>query len=92
MAFVIDNWVFVTLRVRMPGCLALRTITTSCPLKSFIVGDLNDSRLVASPLQTASKVPAPETSNVSWSEASGMRVPLASVSETVIKARSEPSA
>ena len=81
-----------TVSVSTPACLALRTTTTSCPLKSFIVGCLNDSSEVASPLHTASKLPAPVTSKSNWSSASGIRVPCLSVSDTVTKAKSSPSA
>ena len=82
----------LTVSVSLPACWALRTTTTSCPWNSFIVGCLKDSSEVASPLHTASKLPAPVTSKSSWSSASGISVPCLSVSETVTKARSSLSA
>ena len=82
----------VTFTWMLPGSVVPRTISTSLPLKSFMVGWVKGSNEVASPLQTASKRPLPLTSKVSWSSAVGTNTPSLSASDTVMKARSSPSA
>ena len=60
------------------------TVTTSLPLKSFIVGFVNGSNDVASPLQIPWNVPAPLTSTSMRSSACGSSVPFLSTNDTVI--------
>ena len=78
----------LTLTVASPACFRLWTMSTSLPEKSRMRGWVNDSSEVASPLHAALNSPAPLTSKVSSSSASGHSLPSASSMLIVMKARS----
>ena len=81
-----------TLRVMLPLCAVACTITTSLPEKRRILGSVNGSSDVASPLQAALNRPCPSTLKVISSAAAGTSLPALSSRLTVTKARSSPSA
>ena len=66
------------------------TTTTNSPLKSGISVELKATSEVASPLQAARYLPAPDTSNFILLVAVGHGVPFLSTTDTVTNERSSP--
>src|ERR1017187_7830562 len=75
-----------------PSRERVRTTTSAGPLNALRSGAGKRSNLVGSPLSVATISPGPSMVNFMWSFAPGAIMPAASVTWTVMKERSMPSA
>ena len=78
-----------TLSIAVP-CLNPSTTTTNSPLNRGISVELKATSEVASPLQAARNLPAPDTLNFILLVAVGHGVPFLSITDTVTNERSSP--